>query len=190
MKEQAEARAGIQPLDSLKKVVGMGFEPRTPRFVRALNVVYRVSQEAIEEKINVLGFDVEHVWALFKKWPNFLTHSEQNIWNSMETFIGLGFSRDEFESMLKRFPQWIGLSGERVKKKTEFLVKKMDWPLKALVFGLSMEKRIVLRCYVMKALLSKRLVGSKFTPMPSVFAITDEAFLYKYVMAIITRICR
>ncbi|CAL9237828.1 unnamed protein product, partial [Arabidopsis halleri] len=48
-------------------------------------------------------------------------------------------------------------SAESVKKKTEFLVKKMNWPLKAVVsnpsiLGYSMEKRIVPRCNIIKNL--------------------------------------
>ncbi|KAG7536980.1 Transcription termination factor mitochondrial/chloroplastic [Arabidopsis suecica] len=84
----------------------------------------------------------------------------------METFIGLGFSRDEFVMMVKCFPQCIGYSAEMVKKKTEFVVKKMNWPLKVMtlfpqVLGYSMEKRIVPRCKVIKALMSKGSLGSE-----------------------------
>lgn len=49
-------------------------------------------------------------------------------------------------------------------EKNEFLLGKMKWPLKYLslfphVFGCSMEKRIVPRCEVIKALMSKGLLG-------------------------------
>ncbi|CAA7014169.1 unnamed protein product [Microthlaspi erraticum] len=107
----------------------------------------------------------------------------------METFLGLGFTRDEFTMMVKRRPSCIGFSEETVKKKTEFLVKKMNWPLKSVashppVLGYSMEKRIVPRSNVIKALKSNGLLGKGGSELPSVsraFGIIDEAFLNKYV---------
>ncbi|XP_024015433.1 transcription termination factor MTERF4, chloroplastic [Eutrema salsugineum] len=176
--------------ESVKKVVDMGIDPTTLKFVDALHAVYQMSDKTIEEKVNVyksFGFDVEDVWAMFKKWPKFLIYSEQKIVDSIETLLGLGFTRDESAMMCKRFPQLLGLSAESVEKKTEFLVKKMNWPLKALVlfppvFGYSMEKRIVPRCNVIKALLSKGLLGSELPSMPCVLACTDHAFLNKCVV--------
>ncbi|EFH64304.1 hypothetical protein ARALYDRAFT_338172 [Arabidopsis lyrata subsp. lyrata] len=119
---------------SLKKVVEMGFDPTTSTFVHALHMLYQMSDKTIEEKVEVyrsIGFTVDDVWAMFKKWPRSLRHSEKKVANSVETFLGLGFSRDEFLMMFKRFPQCIGYSTELVKKKTEFLVKEMNWPVKA-----------------------------------------------------------
>ncbi|CAA7059475.1 unnamed protein product, partial [Microthlaspi erraticum] len=178
--------------ESLKKVVEMGFDPTSPKFVEALRVVYQSSDKAIQEKVNAyekLGFDVGETWEMFKKWPQFLILSEKKIMNSMETFLGLGISRDEFTKMVKRLPSCIGFSEETVKKKTQFLVKKMNWPLKSVAshpqfIGYSMEKRIVPRCNVIKALMSKGLLGEGGSELPSVsraFGITDEAFLNKYV---------
>ncbi|ESQ29222.1 hypothetical protein EUTSA_v10024090mg [Eutrema salsugineum] len=109
--------------ESLKKVVEMGFDPTTSKFVLALRMLYQMSDKTIEDK------------------------------------------------------------------KTEFVVKKMNWSLKALasnpaVFGYNMEKRIVPRCNVIKALLSKGLLGkgSELPPVSSVLSCTDEKFLNKYVM--------
>ncbi|VVA93694.1 unnamed protein product [Arabis nemorensis] len=210
--------------ESFKKVVEMGFDPTTPKFVAALRAVYSMKNETIEEKVNVykrLGFAVCEIWEMFKKFPISLTLSEKKITknfetmkrcglledevrtvlknfpqciglseekieNSIQTFLGLGFSSDEFAMMVKRVSSCIGYSAETVKKKTEFLVKKMNWPLKALVstpqvFGYSMEKRIVARCNVIKALMSKRLLGTELPPMSSVLVCTDEMFLNKYV---------
>ncbi|KAL1213271.1 Transcription termination factor MTERF4 [Cardamine amara subsp. amara] len=179
--------------ESLKKVVEMGFDPTTSKFVQALKVVYRTSDKTIEEKINVykrLGFAVGDVWAmfkkLFKKFPQCIAVSEKKIANSIELFIDLGFSRDELAIFAKRFPQCFVLSAETVKKKTEFVVKKMNWPLKAVVstpavLGYSLEKRTIPRCNVIKALMSKGLIERKLPPMSTVLVCTDEAFLNRYV---------
>ncbi|CAH2047967.1 unnamed protein product [Thlaspi arvense] len=140
------------------------------------------------ETLKRCGLLENEVMSLLKRNPQFIRISEENIVSSVETLTGLGFSRDEFALMIKRYPQCIGFSAETVKKKTEFLVKKMKWPLKSLVshpqvFGYSMEKRIVRRCNVIEALMSKGLLGdgSELTPMSSVLACTDETFLNRYV---------
>ncbi|CAH8256160.1 unnamed protein product [Arabidopsis lyrata] len=176
--------------ESLNKVVEMGFDPTTASFVRALHVIQGFSDKTIEEKVNLykrLGFDVGDVWEMFKKFPTFLGLSEKKIANSIETFVSLRFTRDEIVVMVKRFPPCIGCSAESVKKKTEFLVKKMNWPLKAVasfpqVIGYSLEKRTVPRCNVIKVLISKGLLGSELPPLSCVLSITDPAFLNKYVV--------
>ncbi|XP_010418186.1 PREDICTED: transcription termination factor MTERF2, chloroplastic-like [Camelina sativa] len=210
--------------ESLKKVVEMGFVPTSPKFVKALTVVYRYSDKRIDEKVNFckgLGFSEGDVWEMFKKCPSFLNHSEKKIvrsietlkkcglvedevlslmkkfpqcvgasekkiLNSIDTFLCLGFSRDEFVILAKRFPQCLILSAETVTKKTEFVVKKMNWPLKSVIttpamFGYSMEKRIVPRCNVIKALMSKGFLESELPLMSSVLVCTNEEFLNKYV---------
>ncbi|KAL1226102.1 Transcription termination factor MTERF15 [Cardamine amara subsp. amara] len=211
--------------ESLKKVVEMGFDPTTSKFVEALHVFYQMTDQTIEEKFNVykrLGFDVGDVWAIFKKWPfalkfseekitqtfetlkkcglnenevlqvlkkypQFIRTSEQKILNSIETFLGLGFSREDCVMIVKRFPMYIGLSEETVTKKMEFLVKKMNWPLKSVVsnpagLGYSLQKRIVPRCNVINALRSKGLLGSEMPSMSTVLSSTDEMFLNWFVM--------
>ncbi|KAF3521388.1 hypothetical protein F2Q69_00051023 [Brassica cretica] len=176
--------------ESLKKVVEMGFDPTTPRFLEALRIVMGMNNETVQEKVNVykrLGFTAEDILVMFKRFPIFLALSEENILNSVETFLGLGFSRDEIAMMVKRLPASIGYSGETVKKKTEFVVKEMSWPLKAValfpqVLGLSMEKRIVPRCNVFKALISKGLIKSELLPpLSSALVCTDQDFLKRYV---------
>ncbi|KAF8092919.1 hypothetical protein N665_0396s0008 [Sinapis alba] len=210
--------------ESLKKVLEMGFDPTTPKFLEALRVFKGLSNEAMEEKVKLykrLGFTVEDIWVMFKKFPTFLTLSEKkitlnfetmrkfglvedevrlvvkkfpqcigvsekNILNSVETFIGLGFSREDVVMMVKRLPPCIGYSVETVKKKIEFVVKEMNWPLKAVVsypqvLGYSMEKRMVPRCNVIKALIAKGLIKSELPPVSTVLVCTDQDFLKRYV---------
>ncbi|EOA34309.1 hypothetical protein CARUB_v10021826mg [Capsella rubella] len=175
--------------ESIKKVVEMGFNPTTAKFVDALRIVQGLSDKKIEERVNFyrrLGFDG---WEIFNKYPIFLALSEKNILNSVQTFLGLGFSRDEFAKMVNHFPPCIGLSSEMVKKKAGFLVKKMNWPRKSVVsnpavLGYSLEKRIVPRCKVIKALMSKKLLGetgSELPPIGFVLKDTDKVFLSRFV---------
>ncbi|KAF8053193.1 hypothetical protein N665_1450s0008 [Sinapis alba] len=138
------------------------------------------------ETLKKCGLLEDEVVAVLKKNPQFLRISEQNIANSIETFLGLGFSKGEFAMMIKRYPVCIGFSAETVKKKTEFLVEEMDWSLETVVshpqfFSYSMEKRMVPRCNVIKALMTKGLLGSELPSVCSVLACTDKVFLRRYV---------
>ncbi|CAN6820772.1 unnamed protein product [Brassica oleracea] len=176
--------------ETLKKVVEMGFEPATFRFVEALRMLYQLSDKTIREKLcfyGKLGFSVGDVWEMFKKNPSFLPLSEKNVLNSIEAYLGLGFTRDEFAVLVKCHPQCLNYSAELVKKKTEFLVKSMNWPVKALVsnptvLGYNLEKRTIPRCNVIKALMSEGLLGSELPSLGSVLVCTDHAFLKRYVM--------
>ncbi|CAH2047961.1 unnamed protein product [Thlaspi arvense] len=138
------------------------------------------------ETLKKCGLLEEEILSVFKTSPRCIGTSEQGIATSVETFIGLGFSRDEFAAMVKHFPSSLNYSAETVKKKSEFVVNQMKWPLKAValfpqVLGYSFEKRIVPRCNVIKALLSRGLLRNKLPPLSTVLAITDQAFLNKYV---------
>lgn len=119
---------------SLKKVVEMGFDPTTSKFVDALRMLYQMSDKTIEDKVEVyksLGFTEEDIWEIFRSTPTFLKISKNKMLNSLETFLGLGFSRDEFAMIIKRYPPCIEYSTESIIKKTEFLLKKMNWTVKA-----------------------------------------------------------
>ncbi|KAJ4887278.1 Mitochondrial transcription termination factor family protein [Raphanus sativus] len=181
---------------SLKKVIDMGFDPTTSKFVTALRMLYQMSDKTVEEKVNLyktLGFAVGDVWEMFKKYPFSLAYSEKKITRTFETFLGLGVTREEFAGMIMSSPQCIGFSAEALRRKTEFLVEKMNWPLKALVsrpqvYNYSMEKMIVPRSNVIGALMSRGLlrdgVSEQPPPLPSVFACTEQAFLNRYVLKV------
>ncbi|CAN8267770.1 unnamed protein product [Cochlearia groenlandica] len=214
---------------SLKKVVDMGFDPSTAKFVEALRVIYKTSVETYQAKIDnykSIGLGAGDISYIFKKWPSFISYSEKKIARTLETlrsccglteyeaiavlkkhpkcicssetkiltsveiFVGLGFTRDDFATMVKRYPQCIDYKAETIKKKTEFLVNKMNWPIENLVmipqvYGYSLEKRILRRCNVIKALVSKGLLVREgcetLPPMSSVLTSTDQAFLRRYV---------
>ncbi|CAN8252141.1 unnamed protein product [Cochlearia groenlandica] len=188
--------------ESVKKIIEMGFDPTSPKFVNALYVFYELSESTIEQKVGVykgLGFSVSEVWLMFKKWPFSLKYSEKKIvqtfetlkqfglsdeevrtmlkkypecvgtsekkiMKSCETYLGLGFTKDEYLMIMKKHPQCVGLASDTVKKKVEFLVKTMGWSLKALastpiVLGFSLDKYVYPRCNVIRALVSRGLIG-------------------------------
>ena len=67
---------------SIRKVIEMGFDPFAPKIFDATVVVCTLSNETLEERVNIyktLGFDVRDVWEMFKKCPTFLNISEKKI---------------------------------------------------------------------------------------------------------------
>lgn len=160
----------------------------------------RFSEDNITQTFLVLkkcGLVEEEILSVFKKFPECIGYSRQKICNSLKTFFGLGFNINQFGNMVKRFPPCLNISAERVKKRTKFLVKKknklmlrkMKWSLNAVakfpqVLGISMEKRIVPRCKVTKALMLKGLLGDRESILPdkeSVLLCTDDEFLNRFV---------
>ncbi|RIA04504.1 hypothetical protein BRARA_K01250 [Brassica rapa] len=160
----------------------------------------RFSEDNVTQTFKILktcGLIEEEILSVFKKFPQCIGYSRQKIYNSLKTFFGLGFNINQFSMMVKRFPPCLNMSAERLKKRTKFLVKKknklmlrkMKWSLNAVasfpqVLGVSMEKRIVPRCNVMKALMLKGLLGDRESILPdkeSVLLCTDEEFLDRYV---------
>ncbi|CAH8359104.1 unnamed protein product [Eruca vesicaria subsp. sativa] len=177
--------------ETLKKVLEIGFDPTTFKFVQALYLLYQMSDKTRQEKLSfykrLLGFAVDEVWAMFKKNPSFLMLSEKNVLSSIEAFLGQGFSRDELKKMVKCHPQCLNYNAEMLKKKIEVLVKDMNWKVKAVVsnpsvLDYSLEKRTIPRCNVIKALMSEGLLGTELPSIGSVLVCTNEMFLNKYVM--------
>ncbi|CAA7027332.1 unnamed protein product [Microthlaspi erraticum] len=87
---------------------------------------------------------------------------------SSECDLGLGLMGHEQEGYGLA---WSSFKEESMKKNTEFLVKQMNWPLKAVVstpavLGYSLEKRTD----VIQALIVKGLLGSELPPMSPVLA--------------------
>ncbi|CAH8389869.1 unnamed protein product [Eruca vesicaria subsp. sativa] len=167
---------------------------------RKYPISIRFLEENITQTFEVLkkcGLTEEEILSVFKKYPQCIGYSRQKIFNSLKTFFGLGFNINEFVMMVKRFPEVLNISPEKVKKRTRFLVKKknkfmvrkMKWSIKALVsypevLGISMKKRIVPRCNVMKALMSEGLLGdreNKLDEKESVLLCTDQEFLDRFV---------
>ncbi|CAH8385951.1 unnamed protein product [Eruca vesicaria subsp. sativa] len=97
--------------------------------------------------------------------------SEKKMLNFIETFLGLGFSREELVMMVKCFPQCLVHSTEMVTKIIEFMVKEMNWSVTVSLFphviSYSLDKRIVPRCNVIKALMLKGLLRSEPTSVSS-----------------------
>ncbi|XP_010454678.1 PREDICTED: uncharacterized protein LOC104736405 [Camelina sativa] len=108
--------------DSVKKIVELGFDPASPKFVNALYVFYELSDRTIDQKVNAykkLGLSVNEVWAVFKKWPFSLKYSEKKIIQTFETLKRVGLTEEEVRLMVKRYPECVGTSEEKIVKSVE-----------------------------------------------------------------------
>lgn len=108
--------------ESVKKIVEMGFDPTSPKFVNALYVFYELSNRTIDQKVNAykrLGLSVDEVWAIFKKWPFSLKYSETKITQTFETLRRFGLTEEEVCLMVKRYPECVGTSEEKIVKSVE-----------------------------------------------------------------------
>lgn len=108
--------------ESVKKIVEMGFDPTSPKFVNALYVFYELSDRTIDQKVNAykrLGLSVDEVWAIFKKWPFSLKYSETKITQTFEILRRFGLTEEEVCLMVKRYPECVGTSEEKIVKSVE-----------------------------------------------------------------------
>ncbi|KAJ4823471.1 hypothetical protein Tsubulata_034631 [Turnera subulata] len=139
-----------QAVEGLKE---MGFNPSKKNFVRAMIVKTALSESKWREKIDV-----------YKSW---------------------GLTDEEIFVMFKKCPRCLGCSEEKISAVMDFFVNKLGWGLSVIskypvLFGLSLEKRIIPRDSVIQFLLSRGLIEKKsYTPL--VFKLTEEVFLDKYV---------
>ncbi|KAL2333871.1 hypothetical protein Fmac_015084 [Flemingia macrophylla] len=140
-------------VDAVEKVREMGFEPHKIAFIEAVKVVVGTSKEAWEKRMEV-----------YERW---------------------GWSSEMCLSAFRRYPQCMQISEEKVMRTMRFLVKDIGWSAEDIlrtpgVLSPNLEKTIMPRCYVVKALMSRGLIKSG-TRISSFIIITEEKFLERYV---------
>ncbi|OIV95598.1 hypothetical protein TanjilG_23829 [Lupinus angustifolius] len=145
--------------DELRKAVDevkeLGFDPSTSSFLAALAAKATVPKAKWDEKVDA-----------FKSW---------------------GWSEETIAAAFKRHPRCMLTSKEKINAVIRFWVNQLGWNSSYLamfpvVFGYSLEKRIIPRASVVQYLLSQGLIkknASLYTP----FVLSEEIFLEKYVKA-------
>lgn len=131
----------------------MGFDPKKLMFVQAIKVITSIGKATLEHKFEI-----------YSRW---------------------GWSKDEALSAFKCHPHCMGLSEEKIKRVMDFLVNKMGWPSKVfarrpIILCLSLEKRIIPRCSVIQALLSKGLIKKRLS-IYTILQPTGTYFLHRFV---------
>ncbi|XP_031268360.1 transcription termination factor MTERF2, chloroplastic-like [Pistacia vera] len=138
---------------NVKKVLEMGFDPRKCGFIHAMKVFASMTESTLEQKFDLFrrcGWSDKDIMLVFKKCPICMNASESKIMNGMD-----------------------------------FLVKKMGWQstdiaLFPKVFLLSLEKRVIPRCLVIKVLQAMGLQKKNLSLCACVDPV-EKVFLDRFV---------
>ncbi|XP_031271490.1 transcription termination factor MTERF15, mitochondrial-like [Pistacia vera] len=137
---------------NVKKVIELGFDPQKCGFIHAMQVFAAMSQSTWEQKLNV--------------------------------FRGWGWSDKDIMLVFRKCPNCMNTS-ESIMNAMDFLVNKMGWQSTDIalypdVFLLSLEKRVIPRCLVIKVLQSKGLLKKNLSPSTCVKPV-EKLFLDRFV---------
>ncbi|XP_057422172.1 uncharacterized protein LOC130716013 [Lotus japonicus] len=138
---------------AVEEVKGYGFDPSKTLFSVALLAKRAMAKSQWDTKVDAL-----------KKW---------------------GWSEDTVVDAFRRQPSIMLRSTEKLNAVMNLWVDQLGWDTSALlaapiIFGYSLEKRIIPRASVVKYLLSKGLM-KKEASLTTPFGLTDELFLQKFV---------
>ncbi|KAF5175107.1 Mitochondrial transcription termination factor family protein [Thalictrum thalictroides] len=141
--------------DKFKKVLlevkEMGVSPSSVQFVLALHVLLTMRKSTWDGKLAV--------------------------------FRSFGWSEDEVLSVFKKYPLVMSNSAKKIKLAVDFFINSLNWNREEIarnpvLISLSLEKRIIPRCYVLQILFSKVLINEKGS---GALICSEKLFLKKYV---------
>lgn len=136
--------------------------------------------------VKEMGFDV--LSSYFLEAVRTLSFVSDAAWESRcEMYRSYGFSDDDIFTMFKKHPTVMSYSEKGIRELLDFFVYKLGWNPSRLsnspnVLQYSLQKRIVPRCSVLQALVSKKC-NSKSMMVTSLLAMTDIRFLEEFVTA-------
>ncbi|MBA0863144.1 hypothetical protein Goshw_017304 [Gossypium schwendimanii] len=135
-----------------EEVKKLGFNPLQQLFLVALQALIQISKSTWERKFNVFkqwGWSDEDIVSAFEKYPRCMLFSEHKISENMDFFVNTMGCKSSY---IANHP---------------------------VLLSYSLEKRIIPRCSVLKALLSKGLI-EKFN-VNSIMVCTEKVFLQRFV---------
>ena len=123
-------------VEGVKLAKEMGFDPSKITFISAIHVLLHLDEATFEKRIEAFekwGWSREVSLLAFRKFPNFMSYTEERIGRTMSFLVkDMGWPSED----MARFPTTLGYS---------------------------LEKRIVPRCHVIKILKSKGLVNGQLS---------------------------
>ncbi|KAK1397467.1 hypothetical protein POM88_007330 [Heracleum sosnowskyi] len=137
-------------------------------------------------KVKEMEFDVSSSY--FLDAVRTLSFISDVAWESRcEMYRSYGFSDDDILTMFKKHPTIMSYSEKRIRELLDFFVYKLGWSPSTLsnspnVLQYSLHKRIVPRCSVLQALVSKKC-NNKSMMVTSLLAMTDSRFLEAFITA-------
>ncbi|XP_052204955.1 transcription termination factor MTERF15, mitochondrial-like [Diospyros lotus] len=153
------------------------------RFPRAIHQDTQKFKESLNKAMQ-MGFHPSK--SIFANAVQVLCEMRDSTWDhKMEVYGRCGLSRYEVLLAFRSHPLCMYLSEEKITRAMDFLVKKMGWKPAAIarcpaVIFLKLEKRIVPRCAVIKALLERGLV-KKDICLSTFLLPSEKSFLDLYV---------
>ncbi|KAB2627396.1 hypothetical protein D8674_021014 [Pyrus ussuriensis x Pyrus communis] len=135
-------------------------------------------------EVKEMGINVENT--TFANALHTLCGNNKLVWNrSCEAYKKWGWSEDDVLSAFKRCPSCMIMSEQKLMQTMDFLVNKMGWSSGMIakypvVTNLSLERRLIPRCSVVKVLLLKGLINENFN-LGSVVIPAEKQFLETFV---------
>ncbi|KAL5994943.1 hypothetical protein ACLOJK_025000 [Asimina triloba] len=141
--------------EAVKTVKKMGFNPSSHRFVEAVSAILNLSHSVWDKKF--------------------------------EVYRSFSWSNGEILGAFHNHPWCICLSGEKIKRGLNFFMKELGWSSSyivscACILSMSLEKRIMPRYRLFKVLVLKGLIDKDRKITASIFRISEQQFMSKYVM--------
>ncbi|XP_043697231.1 transcription termination factor MTERF15, mitochondrial-like [Telopea speciosissima] len=136
------------------------------------------------EEIKQMDFDLSKY--TFMSALSVFTSMTKSTWkHKLEAYRRWGFSEDEILLAFRRYPFFMKLSEKNIKSHLDFFVDKMGWEREVIIthpqlVGLSLEKRILPRCSVLRVLRLKGLVKEDLK-MGHLLTKSEKYFLEKFV---------
>lgn len=137
-------------------------------------------------KVEEMGFDISSSY--FLDAVRSLCFLSDAAWESRcEMYRSYGFSDDDILNMFKKHPTIMSYSQKRIRELLDFFIFKLGWSPSRLstspnVLQYSLPNRIIPRCSVLQALVSKKR-NSKSMMLTTILAMTDSRFLEIFITA-------
>ncbi|XP_068344984.1 transcription termination factor MTERF6, chloroplastic/mitochondrial-like [Pyrus communis] len=138
------------------------------------------------DELSEMGFDLQKSTSVLAM--NALCVRNRSVWNrSRKIYKRWGWSEDDVLAAFRSQPNCMIVSEKKLIRALEFLVNEMGWSSKMiakspLVLCLSLEKRLVPRCSVVKVLLLKGLIkGIENVSLYSLLVPAEKYFLERFV---------
>ncbi|KAK9153406.1 hypothetical protein Sjap_000886 [Stephania japonica] len=141
---------------------------------------------AVVRTVKGMGFDPST--RVFTIAIQGLTSMSKSTWESkLEAYRSWGLSEEDVRLAFRKQPFCMIASEEKIMRIMDFLVNKMGYDATLIakypaIILLSLEKRIVPRCLVVQALVSKGLFGRRKCSIYSVLKMTEENFFKRFVV--------
>ncbi|XP_077247624.1 uncharacterized protein LOC143887423 [Tasmannia lanceolata] len=135
------------------------------------------------EMIKGMGFDTKSSAFIYAICT--MSGMTKSSWEGkLEVYRSLGWSEDEILSAFRLQPYCMMKSVKKIRKVVDFFVNEMGWKSSDLskspnILLLSLEKRIVPRCSVLRILLSNDLIKKK--SINTALSLTEEDFLKRFM---------